>query len=81
MKKLNLGTPKEESFDLNIENKDNTVNENSNIPVWSAPEDINNNAFWTPVSDDKLDTNEFPNINIPITDLDNNINFPVSENN
>lgn len=81
MKKLNLGTPKEESFDLNIENKDNTVNENSNIPVWSAPEDINNNAFWTPVSDDKLDANEFPNINIPITDLDSNIDFPVSENN
>lgn len=80
MKKLNLSASNVDDFDLNIENKDNVVRE-ENVPVWNAPEETSNNTFWTPVSDDKLDANEFPNINIPITDLDNNINFPVSENN
>ena len=80
MKKLNLDTPKD-LFDLNIENKDNVVSED-NVPVWGAPDEVNNNnTFWTTASNDKMNTDSFPNINIPINDLNNNIEFPISGNN
>ena len=36
-----------------------------------------NNMFWIPVSDSKLETKDFPNINIPI----NNKNFSNTKDN
>ena len=62
-------------------------------PIWTMPteeiepvkdEEINkinlentNNMFWIPVSDSKLETKDFPNINIPI----NNKNFSNTKDN
>lgn len=43
-------------------------------------EETIDNMFWIPVSDEKLETNEFPNINIPIqnnfTNKEDNFGFP-----
>ena len=38
---------------------------------------VSNNAFWIPVSDSKLETKDFPNINIPL----NNSNFSNEKDN
>lgn len=47
-------------------------------------EEFNNNLFWTPVSEDKLDTDKFPSINIPVqnnfTDVVDNFGFPDINN-
>ena len=40
----------------------------ADINKVEVPDNFNNNMFWTPVSDDKLEHNNFPNIN--------NIGFP-----
>ena len=58
----------------------NNILTKEELPVWTTteekvdinkvvvPDNFNNNMFWTPVSDDKLEHNNFPNIN--------NIGFP-----
>lgn len=68
----------------------------SNVPIWDIlpensveeiakvpmSESVNNNSnFWIPVSDSKLETKDFPNINIPIntehfSDVKDNFGFP-----
>lgn len=35
----------------------------------------NDNLFWVPVSDSKLETKDFPNLNIPINNFNGNDNF------
>lgn len=80
LKKLNLEVPKDDVLELDIGNKDNMVNDD-NVPVWGISDEVSNNSFWTPATNEKLNTDNFPNINIPITDLDNNIEFPVNGNN
>lgn len=63
----------------------------SAVPLWEdikpkLENDIpdnsstNNNAFWVPVSDEKIETSSFPNINIPINEeLSDNDNFGFPE--
>lgn len=54
----------------------------SNIDILSSPAD-NNNIFWQSVSDSKLETKEFPNINIPVSsnfNESNNFDFPTINN-
>lgn len=80
LKKLNLEVPKDDVLELDIGNKDNMVNDD-NVPVWGISDEVSNNSFWTPATNEKLNTDNFPNISIPITDLDNNIEFPVNGNN
>ena len=65
--------------------KEDIVPETNNItPEPIKDEEINkinlentNNMFWIPVSDSKLETKDFPNINIPI----NNKNFSNTKDN
>ena len=55
-----------------------------NIEIMSKQPELKevtiDNMFWIPVSEDKLETNQFPNINIPIqnkfTNKDDNFGFP-----
>lgn len=75
---------------LNIENdKDNntlpvndTNKDEKKFDLYDkVDENINSNSFWVPVSDSKLETSEFPNINIPIMNGqlkkdDDNFGFP-----
>lgn len=64
----------------------------SAVPLWEdikpklendTPDNSNtnnNNAFWVPVSDEKIETSSFPNINIPINEeLSDNDNFGFPE--
>lgn len=61
----------------------------SAVPLWEdikpkmENDSINNNdnnSFWIPVSDEKMETSSFPNINIPINEeLSNNDNFGFPE--
>ena len=52
------------------------LNDNSDISSNS-----NDNMFWIPVSDSKLETKDFPNINIPINNKENNnFEFPTINN-
>lgn len=62
-----LSEEKDLSSDVNT--IDNVTNDNN--------ASNSNNSFWTPVSDSKIETSEFPNINIPV--LNNNLN--VGEDN
>ena len=57
-----------------------TVTANNN----DVNNNINNNSFWIPVSDEKMETSSFPNINIPINDglsSNDNFGFPELNNN
>lgn len=59
-------------------NMSNNNQELSSIDITSSNESSvsDSSPFWIPVSDEKLETSSFPNINIPITDnLSNNDNF------
>lgn len=42
----------------------------------------NDNLFWVPVSDSKLETKDFPNLNIPFNNFNgnNNFGFPIISN-
>ncbi len=67
-------------------NMGNNNQELSSIDITSNNESSisNNNPFWIPVSDEKLETSSFPNINIPITDnlsSNDNFGFPDLNNN
>ncbi len=67
----------EQNFEVN-----NTVPE---LEVPKVEESADNNSFWIPVSDSKLEHGEFPNINIPIINdnLNNgedNFGFPEANN-
>ena len=66
--------------------EDNTlVGEAPELNNDNSNEEVNNNSFWVPVSDSKLETSAFPNIEIPITndnlntDVDN-FGFPEVDN-
>lgn len=71
--KLENDTPKD--LDTNINLFDTSSNTNS---------DSSNSSFWIPVSDEKMETSSFPNINIPINDglssSDDNFGFPEINN-
>lgn len=56
-----------------VEEKD----EINSFDIFNNPVDsnINDNLFWVPVSDSKLETKSFPNLNIPINNFDGNDNF------
>lgn len=54
---------------------------NNGNNVVKDNEETSDNSFWVPVSDSKLETSEFPNINIPIVNNslnngDDNFGFP-----
>ncbi len=71
--KLEDNTPS--NLDTNINLFDTSSNTNS---------DSSNNSFWIPVSDEKMETSSFPNINIPINDglsSNDNFGFPELNNN
>ena len=73
-------------FNDESNNIDNNNQELSSIDITSNNESSisNNNPFWIPVSDEKLETSSFPNINIPITDnlsSNDNFGFPDLNNN
>ena len=63
------------NVDTNINLFDTSSNTNS---------DSSNSSFWIPVSDEKMETSSFPNINIPINDglssSDDNFGFPEINN-
>ena len=69
--KLENDTPKD--LDTNINLFDTSSNTNSD-----------SSSFWIPVSDEKMETSSFPNINIPINDglssSDDNFGFPEINN-
>lgn len=71
--KLENDAPKD--LDTNINLFDTSSNTNS---------DSSNSSFWIPVSDEKMETSSFPNINIPINDglssSDDNFGFPEINN-
>jgi len=67
-----------------VKEDDFYLQEKSFIDLLIKDEEINkinlentNNMFWIPVSDSKLETKDFPNINIPI----NNKNFSNTKDN
>lgn len=73
------------SFDV-LNSKENNE-EISSIEITSNPsessDDNDGNAFWIPVSDSKLETKDFPNINIPVNNNFNgndNFVFPTINN-
>lgn len=53
------------------------IEEINNFDIFNNSEDINSNdnLFWVPVSDSKLETKDFPNLNIPINSFGGNDNF------
>lgn len=66
------------NLDTNINIFDNSTN-NNNINTTD-----NSSSFWTPASDEKMETSFFPNINIPISDglsSSDNFGFPKINNN
>lgn len=73
-------------FNDESNNIDNNNQELSSIDITSNNESSisNNNPFWIPVSDEKLETSSFPNINIPIANnlsSNDNFGFPDLNNN
>lgn len=67
-------------------NMGNNNQELSSIDITSSNESSvsDSSPFWIPVSDEKLETSSFPNINIPITDnlsSNDNFGFPDLNNN
>jgi len=62
--KPTVEVPKEEVKE--IDNFVNTSNIQINAPSEVSTSSMNNNMFWTPVTDSNMDTNTFPEINIPI---------------
>lgn len=65
---------------LPVEGNDNQVESTNDISLdknITSEEDASNNSFWIPVSDAKLESGAFPNINIPV--INNNLN--TSEDN
>lgn len=66
------------NLDTNINIFDNSTT-NNNINTTD-----NSSSFWTPASDEKMETSFFPNINIPISDglsSSDNFGFPKINNN
>ena len=66
------------NLDTNINIFDNSTT-NNNINTTD-----NSSSFWTPASDEKMETSFFPNINIPISDglsSNDNFGFPKINNN
>ena len=71
--KLEDNTPKDLDTNINIFDTSGSTNSDSS-----------NNSFWIPVSDEKMETSSFPNINIPINDglsSNDNFGFPELNNN
>lgn len=87
--------------DNNVKEEDNTIldEQDNNTVEVKKEDDLDNkspeletsdneekdNSFWIPVSDSKLETGAFPNINIPITNdslnnSEDNFGFPESDN-
>ena len=50
------------------------IEEINSIDIFSKPEEIKNtnDMFWTPVSDSKLETKDFPDLNISFNNYNNN---------
>ncbi len=71
---------------VNMDNDSNSIRgptdkEDKDINKIDIEPTLDNNAFWIPVSDSKLDTKDFPNINIPLnsgnfSDMKDNFGFP-----
>lgn len=57
--------------------KPKQIEEINEFNMFNNPVDnnINDNLFWVPVSDSKLETKDFPNLNIPINNFNGNDNF------
>lgn len=57
------------------------TNEMNNINITSEPEKTDN-MFWVPVSESKMDSNSFPNLNIPVNNpnKNNEFVFPTIDN-
>ena len=54
--------------EISVPTEDKNINNIEMVESGSVPTNTEvNNSFWIPVSDAKLDTGEFPNINIPVT--------------
>lgn len=73
------------NLDTNINIFDNsTTNNNINTTNNNINTTDNSSSFWTPASDEKMETSFFPNINIPISDglsSNDNFGFPKINNN
>ena len=54
--------------EISVPTEDKNINNIEMVESGSVPTNTEvNNSFWIPVSDAKLDTDEFANINIPVT--------------
>lgn len=63
------------------DNMPSQIEEKEELPSFEKPSEnipVVEPAFWTPVSNDKLESSSFPNLNIPINGLssDDNFGFP-----
>lgn len=85
------------NINTNINTVEEVNTSNGNVPIWNNTLDNNSNstdtkildnkednAFWVPVSDSKLDANVFPSIDIPVNNGFNgtkdNFGFPDINN-
>lgn len=93
-----ISEEKEENVELPIEDVNSFENNNEEINSGTAENNLdeliprldnnngeNSNSFWIPVSDSKIETSDFPNINIPVINenLNNgedNLGFPETSN-
>ncbi len=69
--------------EINSEVADNNLDEL--IPRLDNNNGENSNSFWIPVSDSKIETSDFPNINIPVindnlNNSEDNLGFPETSN-
>lgn len=83
--KIVSAVPLWEDIKPKLEN-DTPKNLDTNINFFDTSGNTNNDSssFWIPVSDEKMETSSFPNINIPINDglssSDDNFGFPEINN-
>lgn len=83
--KIVSAVPLWEDIKPKLEN-DTPKNLDTNINLFDTSGNTNNDSssFWIPVSDEKMETSSFPNINIPINDglssSDDNFGFPEINN-
>ena len=83
---INNSIPLWENIQPKFDEVSNNNQELSSIDITSSNESSvsDSSPFWIPVSDEKLETSSFPNINIPITDnlsSNDNFGFPDLNNN
>lgn len=83
--KIVSAVPLWEDIKPKLEN-DTSKDLDTNINLFDTSGNTNsdNSSFWIPVSDEKMETSSFPNINIPINDglssSDDNFGFPEINN-